>query len=380
MNKNEIASVGIYEPKLIKLPFSYKGMVSQTIEDNINEEIKLTNSSKKINTIKSYKITLHQKLDNQNEIVSIYNTDKNNINSQRSISNTKESDDDFFDTKEEIPSSLKNGIYTKRNQVNGMNCYSKTKLTKSQSVCDIQTELKPKGRKHMHKFSLREKLTNSTTNSKLTHSSNNYKTNGTRSSIDSLYNRGIEMMKRKEERCKEEERKKKEEYKTYSFKPKINKSHRSVLSYTPHVENNIYKRQEIWKNSRDNKISSEIKNNLNKEIEGCTFKPKINGQIKKNDIEFIQRHLFQIVSYVKKRQDFLLEKENKVKNGNDSYSSSKKFTPRKIITKKRVNSSINFNTPNSKSNKIEDVCKIRNELGLSSFFDSHNINDFINIS
>ena len=51
-----------------------------------------------------------------------------------------------------------------------------------------------------------------------------------------------------------------------------------------------------------------------------------------------------------------------------------------IITKKRVNSSINFNTPNSKSNKIEDVCKIRNELGLSSFFDSHNINDFINIS
>ena len=66
MNKNEIASVGIYEPKLIKLPFSYKGMVSKTIEDNINEEIKLTNSSKKINTIKSYKITLHQKLDNQN--------------------------------------------------------------------------------------------------------------------------------------------------------------------------------------------------------------------------------------------------------------------------------------------------------------------------
>lgn len=379
MNKNEIASVGIYEPKLIKLPFSYKGMVSKTIEDSINEEIKLTNSSKKINTIKSYKITLHQKLDNQNEIASIYNTDKNNINSQRSISNTKESDDDFFDTKEEITSSLKNGIYTKRNQVNGMNCYTKKKLAKSQSMGDIKTEPKPKGRKHIHKFSLREKLTNNTTQSKLLHMANNYKTNGTRSSIDSLYSRGIEMMKRKEKKCKEEEKKKKEEYKTYSFKPKINKSHQSMLSYTPQLKNNIYKRQEIWMNLRDNKINNQMKTNLNKEIEGCTFKPKINGQIKKNDIEFIQRHLYQIVNYVKKRQDFLLEKENRVKNGNDSYS-SKKYSPRKIITKKRVNSAVNFYTPNSKSsNKTDEVCKIRNELGLSSFFDSHNMNDIINI-
>ena len=182
-------------------------------------------------------------------------------------------------------------------------------------------------------------------------------------SKSSLYERGMLKLKEKEEKISREKRRKENEYKKYSYRPKINKisfegNHRSF-------DKSIYERQSEWKFQVDQKNSMKFIDNSNEEMSNCTFKPKINRSIKENDIKFIQQNLFQIVNYVKKRQEFL-------EHSNQNYGGA-------VYLHKKAPSSAAFFKTKSKGNQIGFlnrtnskgvlVSKIREDLGISSFFD-----------
>lgn len=397
MNKDEqtFSSGRKYEPKIIKFPFSFKTLNNKITENminvgNINDNSEQSNYS----SIKTYTIIRDKKIEeDQSEKISIYNTEKIDGFQNKSVVINNDNDNNessFFDTrneKEEQTNSIGNStiktIYSNKNKLNGMSYYKTNKVSVSKSACDIfDNQSTTRNKKLFHKFSLREKLTNQ---NKLTHStksSKGYKASNTKTSRNGsdLYQRGVEMMKKKEKKYEEAQKKKNEEYKNFSFQPKTNKyfSHHSTLSYqfsTP-MKKNILERQEIWKNSIEQKKNSKMEFVRNQEISGCTFKPKINEKIKENDIEFIKKHLFQMVNYVKKRQDFLLEKENNNKIENDN---KKNYQPKKITKYSRFNSASisqrnSINNIKRNENKPDKVCKIRNELGITSFFDNTNIN------
>lgn len=380
-----------YEPKIIKFPFSFKNLNNKITENtinvgNINDSIEHSNYS----SIKTYTIIRDKKIeDEQSEKILVYNTEKIDGFQNKSVvinGDNIDNESSFFDTKNEkeeqtnnIGNNTNKTIYSNKNKLNGMSYYKTNKVSISKSACDIfDNQSTTRNKKLFHKFSLREKLTNQ---NKLTHSTKTSKGNTkTSRNCNDLYQRGIEMMKKKERKYEEAQRKKSEEYKNYPFQPKTNKyySHHSTLShqFSSPMKNNILERQEIWKNSIEQKKNSKMEFVRNQEISGCTFKPKINDKIKENDIEFIKKHLFQIVNYVKKRQDFLLEKENNKKRENDS---KKAYHPKKIAKYSRFNSASisqrnSINDFKRNENKSDKVCKIRNELGITSFFDNTNVN------
>ncbi|MCQ2817581.1 MAG: hypothetical protein MJ252_09985 [archaeon] len=128
-----------------------------------------------------------------------------------------------------------------------------------------------------------------------------------------LYEKGIELNKRKRKLLEDYKQKEDDEYKKkYSFKPTINKSSNILLNNQKVIEKNkkkaddeIYRKQKAWKKKLDysNKRRKEkLDGILNKE---CTFNPDISHLEIKNDDAFILKNLAQMNDYVNKRREIL---------------------------------------------------------------------------
>ena len=192
----------------------------------------------------------------------------------------------------------------------------------------------------------------------------------------SLYLRGMEMIKRKNEIMEENKKENERHYLQFSFKPNISPSsiYKNKICHTIKIHqrarsteengkkqnfDELYKRNERWKQAieaKNKKIQNEKKN---KELRCCTFVPKINKKVMENDTRFIQNNLEQIVTYVKKRQDFLkLKEEDELYKNKIFYN---QYIPHSIKKKHLRNFSHNNKTnPKNKSLCIEEEFDCKN--------------------
>jgi len=252
------------------------------------------------------------------------------------------------------------------------------------------------------------------------------------SRLFSLYNRGLESLKKKEAKSMEKQIQDNLFYKTFSYKPQTNKrispsiyrgkaiklgqsdSHRNISSYnlfdisnqnfnnfnSQTLGNIIYEKQLIWKNNvdRKTKILKEEKNI--KENKECTYHPAIIRDEMPNDEKFIEKNLNQIQDYVNKRRASILkskEDENYKEKRLNLNIKPKKFVKKPTlpiefnITKINTNDKLNQGdlkfqqyfkgkSVNNSSFKIErknfhSIQKFRNQFNTNNYFDFEESND-----
>lgn len=193
----------------------------------------------------------------------------------------------------------------------------------------------------------------------------------------SLYLRGMEMIKRKNEIMEENKKENERHYLQFSFKPNISPSsiYKNKICHTIKIHqrtrsteengkkqnfDELYQRNERWKQAIEAKNKKIQNDKKNKELRCCTFVPKINKGVMENDTRFIQNNLDQIVSYVKKRKDFLkLKEEDELYKNKIFYN---QYIPHSIKKKQR-----NFSHNNSKNvQKNQSLC-IEEEIDYKNF-------------
>ena len=199
---------------------------------------------------------------------------------------------------------------------------------------------------------------------------------------NNLYLKGLKSFKNKEILSYNAEKEKSNSYKQYSFQPKINifnlKNNSVILT-----KNDIYKRNNIWKDNIDKRILKRKKELNLKQIKyekfNNTFSPKINKEIMNIDSLFIKNHISEYLTFInryneKTKKEYL---EKKPINHNTIYFSNKKFItnyynteiPYSILKNKNRNLKNNLN--------LENINKYRNELGTSNFFSNIQRNKLI---
>ena len=120
-------------------------------------------------------------------------------------------------------------------------------------------------------------------------------------------------------------------YKTFSYTPKILKRKINFnfgINYNYGNDkssyDNFYLRNILWKEKIRNKSMILLKKTELKELEECSFSPKITKKRINNDTSFILKNIDQINKYVRNRQEFLnkkklIEIENEKKFFNVNY-------------------------------------------------------------
>ena len=199
---------------------------------------------------------------------------------------------------------------------------------------------------------------------------------------NNLYLKGLKSFKNKEILSYNAEKEKSNSYKQYSFQPKINifnlKNNSVILT-----KNDIYKRNNIWKDNIDKRILKRKKELNLKQIKyekfNNTFSPKINKEIMNIDSLFIKNHISEYLTFInryneKTKKEYL---EKKPINHNTIYFSNKKFITNYYNTE--IPYSILKNKKRNLKNYInlENINKYRNELGTSNFFSNIQRNKLI---
>ena len=148
---------------------------------------------------------------------------------------------------------------------------------------------------------------------------------------ESLYQRGLLKIKEKEIKRNKILEERENLYKTFSYTPKILKR---KINFTFGIDykfdndkssfDNFYLRNILWKERIRNKSVILLKKNQLKELEECSFSPKIIKKRINNDTSFILKNIEQIDKYVRNRQEFLnkkklIEIENEKKFFNINY-------------------------------------------------------------
>ena len=193
--------------------------------------------------------------------------------------------------------------------------------------------------------------------------------NKTRNKSPSLYIRGMEMIKKHNEIAEENKKENEKHYLQFSFKPNITPSNyykSNTIKIHPRaksVENNsdtieeFYKRNARWKEAIEAKNKKIQNDKKKKELTSCTFTPKINKGLMNNDTKFIEKNIGQIVSYVKKRKNFLkLKEEEELYKNKIFYNNYIPHTTNKIKT--RTNS-YSRNYSKNKSVCIVEECDFK---------------------
>ncbi len=195
---------------------------------------------------------------------------------------------------------------------------------------------------------------------------------------NNLYLKGLKSFKNKEILSYNAEKQKSNSYKQYSFQPKINffnlKSNSVILS-----KNDIYKRNNIWKDNVDRrnlkrKNELNLKENTN-DNSNNTFNPKINKEIMNIDTEFIKNHISEYLTFINRYN----EKTKKEFREKKPINHNIYFTNKKFITN-YCNTEIPYSFLKKKLRKntnLESINKYRNELGTSNFFSDIQRNKFI---
>ena len=147
--------------------------------------------------------------------------------------------------------------------------------------------------------------------------------------IYNLYNKGLEILKKRELQYQENCHKKNEEYKNYSYSPNIsttkkNKDKKKAKNIKKQlikkIENNdLYKKQIEWKKKKN------IENSKKKLVQEdfyvkhfCTFKPKIITEKMKDNVQIIKRNLKTSNSYIEKRRKQIKQEQQKLNKSSDN--------------------------------------------------------------
>ena len=144
--------------------------------------------------------------------------------------------------------------------------------------------------------------------------------------INRLYNDGLTNIKKKELKYQENLIKKSEDYKKYSFYPhKIQKNHKSTS--IEQISKNLYKKPFEMKSQRvlENSKKKELKENSY--LNGCTFKPSISYEIKKDEEKFIRQYMKNSNNYIERQKKKInedKERESKSYNSRKNYGFSLK--------------------------------------------------------
>ena len=148
-------------------------------------------------------------------------------------------------------------------------------------------------------------------------------------SPNNLYERGMESIKSKNLQYLKNEEEKKNLYKNYSYSPNLNKSfykrnnkNYNIINLDKKNNNinskdriqNFYEKNLLWKEKITNKNNQKFVEKYNKQFDECTFSPIISKKIMENDNDFIKKNIIQIAQYVKKRKNFLENKEKEKMN------------------------------------------------------------------
>ena len=200
---------------------------------------------------------------------------------------------------------------------------------------------------------------------------------------NNLYLKGLKSFKNKEILSYNAEKEKSNSYKQYSFQPKINNIFNLKSNSVILTKNDIYKRNNIWKDNIDKRILKRKKELNLKQIKyekfNNTFSPKINKEIMNIDSLFIKNHISEYLTFInryneKTKKEYL---EKKPINHNTIYFSNKKFITNYYNTE--IPYSILKNKNRSLKNYInlENINKYRNELGTSNFFSNIQRNKLI---
>ena len=155
---------------------------------------------------------------------------------------------------------------------------------------------------------------------------NNSKDSFNYSKYISLYNKGMQMKQKRNQKCKEYKQELENQYKEFTFKPKLtpnniyyktsfNNNHHNIISpkksnsITQDKVNDFYNKNTKWQKTIQAKTKKILTQRDKDEMSECTFKPQINKTLMHNDTKFINKHIDQIVEYVKERRQFLLQKQ-----------------------------------------------------------------------
>ena len=187
-------------------------------------------------------------------------------------------------------------------------------------------KLSEKSQTKIFEFELIQKKYNNLKNKKSISKSKNYINPN-----ESLYQNGLFKIKEKEIERKKILEERENLYKTFSYTPKILKR---KINFNFGIDykfdndkspfDNFYLRNILWKERIRNKSVILLKKNQLKELEECSFSPKIIKKRINNDTSFILKNIEQIDKYVRNRQEFLnkkklIEIENEKKFFNINY-------------------------------------------------------------
>ena len=296
----------IYKPKIITLPPSFKDHLSKSFHHrpltpehppsphlSTSSFITTTHNqhNSSFNTIKTYKIDLSKRT-----IKPIHSLSHNNstiTTSSNTISKYSSSNP-----------NISAFVYSNQNKIQNLKHHKKSiQLNKL-----IQTTSQPtlQSKKKYPKFSLKNKLSKPSSNSKLN---------------TTLYNKDIALLKQMTIKRKDDDNKH-YTYRSTQLNCTFDKKQQSV-SFT--------QRQNNWKKKVDKKKKELSDISRNKESCSCTFKPKINKGVCKNnnsnnDNECGKKYVNNIEGYTVKRKEVLngIDKDVKKKNKrNGSYQGKK---------------------------------------------------------
>ena len=154
-----------------------------------------------------------------------------------------------------------------------------------------------------------------------------------------------------------DEAKEKEELSECTFKPQlyINKYNKKIDSNSNNQ--NVYDKQNKWLNSKNEKLEKKYEKKVNKEMENCSFNPKINKMpdFNKNQIKSTNREILEQEMYYSRIKN-ARRKSQEIEKKNDLIA--------KYDARKKKEENIKFNIYNNNNNNIN--CDNNNKNKFSS--------------
>jgi hypothetical protein len=199
-----------------------------------------------------------------------------------------------------------------------------------------------------------------------------------------LYEKGMDIIKKKNLIHQDKKQQTNNEYKKYTFKPDISLTMNSYginekfEKINKEQSTTFFRKNQIWKNNLNKRNEMIYEYQEQEKMNVCTFSPEIDQRPAKNDVEFINKNIQQIYSYINNRRDFLKRKEQ-----DRNYAERKLFILSQSQTpqsRNRITTPKEFNLNKSKSRKnisnkgifahnINALAEMRSKLNTRSFFE-----------
>ena len=191
----------------------------------------------------------------------------------------------------------------------------------------------------------------------------------------SLYNQGMELMKKRREMMLKKQLERENYYTEFPYKPKLNLTYTSSSPFLSKVD--FYTRNEKWKEQITLKAQIiKRRNFINQNID-CTFKPAINNHRLEDDKKVISHNLGSYITYVNKKRNLLKQKQDNISVDTRSYSTTHKKFVRKYVKEVEFSPIPYSKEPKKEKENISiDITKERSKLGLTDFFSNNNEENF----